>query len=219
MESFVKKGLSYTMDLILAITLSFSLVYAFTSTFKLAYKAQNVFIAVCIASIIYSILFINKLSLKIFAICLSFILVGMLVTFFTNPLELTLFIKNISSLTALIDKQVNGEIVLSIRYQRNIFIALSAIIPLIVYIFSVKKFNFYILLIGGASVFVGQWIVENFRIYFSFYIFLFIILIYYLKYIYLRNIKLSKENNKVPISFLISCIPICAIDFILFLII
>lgn len=211
MESFVKKGLSYTMDLILAITLSFSLVYAFTSTFKLAYKAQNVFIAVCIASIIYSILFINNLSLKIFAICVSFILVGMLVTFFTNPLELTLFIKNISSLTALIDKQVNGEIVLSIRYQRNIFIALNAIIPLIVYIFSVKKFNFYILLIGGTSVFVGQWIVENFRIYFSFYIFLFIILIYYLKYIYLRNIKLSKENNKVPISFLISCIPICAI--------
>lgn len=211
MESFVKKVLNYAIDLILAITLSFSLVYAFTSTFKLAYKAQNVFIAVCITSIIYSILFVNKLSLKIFAICLSFILVGMLVTFFTNPLELNLFIKNITSLTALIDKQVSGEIVLSIRYQRNIFIALNAIIPLIVYIFSVKRFNFYILLIGGASVFVGQWIVENFRIYFSFYIFLFIILIYYLKYIYLRNIKSSKDNNKVPISFLISCIPICAI--------
>lgn len=211
-ENFQNKFISYTIDFIIAVGLSFSLIYAFTSTFKMRYGAEEVLIATFITLGVYSILSVNKLSIKIFTIILTLVLVCMVVYFFTNPLLFNSLINKLTSFFNVIDRQINSGAILSIEYQKNIFIVLTVSISLCIYFFVVKNFNFYILLIGGVSIFAGQWMIQYFVIYFSFYIYLFFILICYFKHIYLRNIKACKDELKgISISFVLYSVTVCII--------
>lgn len=211
-KNFNNRFVSQTIDFIIALGLSFSLIYAFTSTFKMHYGALEVLLGTCITLGVYSILFKNKLSVKIFAIILAVVLGLIIVYFLTNPLVFDLISKRITSLSKLIDRQIGSGKVLNVEYQKNILRILTISISLCIYFFVIKKFNFYVLLILGTSVFVGQWMIKYFVIYFSFYIYLFFILICYLKHIYLRNTKVRKNDfNKIPISFLIYSVAVCVI--------
>lgn len=211
-KNFKSMVISYISDFVIALGLSFSLIYAFTSTFKMHYVAKEVFIATFITLGIYSILFSNKLFIKIFSIISTIIVSIVVFLFFINPLLFKVFIDILTSFFKVIDKEINRGAILSLQNQKVIFLILIISISLCIYFFVIKKFNFYILLIGGVSIFAGQWMIEYFVIYFSFYIYLFFILICYLKYIYLRNIKGDKDNLKgISISFVLYSITICGV--------
>jgi Transglutaminase-like enzymes, putative cysteine proteases len=207
--------INYSVDFIIAAALSFSFVYAFTSTLEIDYSAKNVFFLVCFVLAIYSILFINKLAIKISVAFIVFAAVDSIFYYYINPQEFKALYNKIVLIFSWLRKFNAGGALLGREYQKYILIVLTLIISLAVYIFAIKKFNFYILLIGGVSIFAAQWIIGYFVIYFSFYVFLGFILICYFKHIYVRNSKKSNILRAAPGKFLLFSMPICAIVFIL----
>lgn len=206
--------INYSVDFIIAAALSFSFVYAFTSTLELDYSAKNVFFLVCFVLAIYSILFINKLAIKISVAFIAFGVVDSIFYYYINPQEYKELYNKIVLIFSWLRKFNPGGALLGREYQKYILIVLTLIISLVVYIFTIKKFNFYILLIGGVSLFAAQWITGYFVIYFSFYVFLSFILICYFKHIYVRNCKKSNVLRTAAGKFILFSMPICAIVFI-----
>lgn len=211
MKKYKNSLINYSVDFIIAAALSFSFVYAFSSTLEIDYSAKNVFLLVCFVLAIYSILFINKQAIKISLTLIAVATVGGIFYYYINPEEFKELYSNILLVFSWLEKFRHGEALLGIEYQRAILIVLVLIISLVVYIFAIRKFNFYILLIGGMSIFVGQWMIKYFIIYFSFYVFLSFILICYFKHIYLRNARRSDALQGRTACFLLFSIPICAI--------
>jgi hypothetical protein len=211
MRKYKNSLINYSVDFIIAAALSFSFVYAFSSTLEIDYSAKNVFLLVCFILVIYSISFINKQAIKISVTLIALAAVGSIFYYYINPKDFQEFCSKIELVFSWIRKFRHGEALLGMEYQRSILIVLALIISLVVYIFAIKKFNFYILLIGGVSIFVGQWMIRYFIIYFSFYVFLSFILVCYFKHIYVRNTRKNHELKAVTANFLMFSIPICAI--------
>jgi Transglutaminase-like enzymes, putative cysteine proteases len=206
--------INYSVDFIIAAALSFSFVYAFTSTLQIDYSAKNVFFLICFVLAIYSILFINKLAIKISVAFITFAAVDSIFYYYINPQEFKALYNKIVLIFSWLRKFNPGGALLGREYQKYILIFLALIISLVVYIFTIKKFNLYILLVGGVSLFAAQWITGYFVIYFSFYVFLSFILICYFKHIYVRNSKKSNVLRTATGTFLLFSLPICAIVFI-----
>jgi hypothetical protein len=211
MRKYKNSLINYSVDFIIAAALSFSFVYAFSSTLEIDYSAKNVLILVCFILAIYSISFVNKLAIKISVMLIALAAVGNIFYYYTNPEEFKEVNSKIVLVFSWLRKFNPGEALLGMEYQKYILIVLTLIITLAVYIFTIKKFNFYILLIGGVSIFVAQWMIGYFVIYFSFYVFLSFILICYFKHIYVRNARKSDMVQAATASFLLFSIPICAI--------
>lgn len=211
MRKYKSSLINYSVDFIIAAALSFSIVYAFSSTLEINYSANNVLMLVCFILAIYSISFINKLAIKISVTLIALTAVGSIFYYYINPPEFKELYSKIVLVFSWIRKFNAGKALLGMEYQRAILIVLALIITLAVYIFTIKKFNFYILLIGGVSIFVAQWMIGYFVIYFSFYVFLSFILICYFKYIYVRNARKSNAVQDVTANFLLFSVPICAI--------
>lgn len=211
MRNYKNSLINYSVDFIIAAALSFSFVYAFTSTLEIDYSAKNVFLLVCFILAIYSISFINKLAIRISVTLIALIAVGNIFYYYIKPQAFKELYSKIVLVFSWLRKFRHGGALLGMEYQRSILIVLALIISLVVYIFAIKKFNFYILLIGGVSIFVGQWMIEYFIIYFSFYVFLSFILICYFKHIYIRNARKSDALHGKTANFLLFSVPICAI--------
>lgn len=216
MKNFTNNFIRYVVNLIIAVFLSFSFVYAFTTTLKMTYGAKDVFFLVCFASIICSITFASRLSVKIFAVASALAAVGGLFYFLKKPSVFQLVYSKTVSAFLWLEGYISGQVPLSMEYQKYALVALSIVISLAVYIFAVKKYNFYVLLIGGAALFAGQWMLDYFVSYFSFYIFVFLILVCYFKHIYLINTAAGQSaSRQVPAAFLLLSVPICVLVFII----
>lgn len=211
MRNYKNSLINYSIDFIIAAALSFSFVYAFSSTLEINYSVKNVLMLVCFILAIYSISFINKLAIKISVTLIALIATGNIFYYYIKPQVFKELYNKIVLVFSWIRKFKSGEALLGMEYQRSILIVLALIISLVVYIFAIKKFNFYILLIGGVSIFVGQWMIGYFIIYFSFYVFLSFILICYFKHIYVRSARKSDALQAGTANFLLFSIPICAI--------
>lgn len=211
MRNYKNSLINYSIDFIIAAALSFSFVYAFSSTLEIDYSAKNVFLLVCFILAIYSISFINKQAIKISVTLIALSAVGSIFYYYIKPQAFKELYSNIVLVFSWIRKFTQGEALLGMEYQRFILIILALITSLAVYVFTIKKFNFYILLIGGVSIFVGQWMIGYFIIYFSFYVFLSFILICYFKHIYVRNTRKSEELQAATANFLLFSVPIGAI--------
>ncbi|WP_160686941.1 transglutaminase domain-containing protein [Clostridium sp. C2-6-12] len=205
--------INYSVDFIIAAAMSFSFVYAFTSTLEIDYSAKNVFFLVCFVLAIYSILFINKMAIKISVALIAFAAVDSIFYYYINPQEFKGLYGKIVLVFSWLRKFNPGGALLGREYQKYILIVLTLIISLAIYIFVIKKFNFYILLIGGVSIFAAQWIIGYFVIYFSFYVFLGFIIICYFKHIYVKNARKSHVLQASTAIFLLFSVPICAIVF------
>lgn len=82
------------------------------------------------------------------------------------------------------------------EYARVLVLLLCGAISLTVYVFTFKKFCFPVILTGGAALFVCQWIFGFFESYISFYIFVFSVLLYYLRFVLLR--KNASDPGEYP---------------------
>ena len=214
MRNYKNSLINYSVEFIIAVALSFSFVYAFSSTLEINYSAENVLMLVCFILAIYSISFVNKLAIKISVTLIVLAAVGNIFYYYINPQVFKDLYNKIVLVFSWLRTFKSGEALLGMEYQKSILIVLALIISLAVYIFTIKKFNFYILLIGGVSIFAAQWMIGYFVIYFSFYVFLSFILICYFKHIYVRNARKSDAVQAATANFLLFSVPICAIVFI-----
>lgn len=211
MRKYKNSLINYNVDFIIAAALSFSFVYAFSSTLEIDYSAKNVLMLVCFILAAYSISFVNKLAIKISVTLIALAAVGNIFYYYINPQEFKELYSKIVLVFSWLRKFNPGEALLGMEYQKYILIVLTLIITLAVYIFTIKKFNFYILLIAGVSIFAAQWMIGYFVIYFSFYVFLSFILICYFKHIYVSNARKSDDLQAATANFLLFSVPICAI--------
>lgn len=211
MRNYTNSLINYSVDFIVAAALSFSFVYAFSSTLEINYSAKNVLMLVCFILAVYSISFANKLAIKISFTLIALTAAGSIFYYLIKPQVFKGLYGKIVLVFTWLRNFRHGEALLGMEYQKSILIVLAIIISLVIYIFTIKKFNFYILLIGGASIIVGQWIIGYFIIYFSFYVFLSFILICYFKHIYVRNARESDVLHAETANFLLFSVPICAI--------
>ena len=156
----LNKNINYVVDVIIAVFLSFSIVYALSVTWEMTYSAKDVLILISLVSVGYSIALANRLSLKITALASALVGVGGLLYFSKNPSVIDLVYIKITSTFLWFTGFINKVEPLNMEYQNYVLLALSMGVSLIVYIYTVKRFNFYVLLIGGVSLFVAQWLLE-----------------------------------------------------------
>lgn len=195
-------------DLLLAQLLSFSFIYALTDSLCLKYPALNIFILSALFMTLYHIVFFNKHTIKaaaVFAIIL-FLVSGYIVAFIIGWIKCNEFCDNYFFwLTNYIDTTSN----LVQLYQIITVLFLCAIISIYVYLFTVRKFLFSIMVTTGAALFAVQWSYEIISSLSPFYFFLFAILLYYLRHINIRK-SLQASNEFVHNGvFIIWTIPIC----------
>ena len=209
----IKKLLGYIIKLLLMITLSFSFVYPFTTTLGFKYTPIEVLVVVSAFLLLFSIFLVNGIMTKISVI--SFISGGLIAIIYS------VFKKKFYLLTEpfvwifyFVQGKENPN-----EYFAVIFTLLFAFaFSLIVYIFTVKKFNFYLLLLTGLSIFCVQWMLDYFvenRAYISFYTFVVSILIYYLLHVY--NKKWAQDSNDFvnPSVFIVLIAPIALLVLLL----
>lgn len=202
----IKKLFEYIIKLLLMISMSFSFVYPFTTTLSFMYSPLQVLIATIIFLLIFSIFLINGIMTKVSIF--SFLSGGLIVTLYSFSNK---SINRITDPFVWIFGYIQGKETKSDYYAFVFTLLFSFVFSLIVYIFTVKKFNFYLLFLTGISIFCAQWMFDYFveeKAYISFYTFVVSILIYYLLHIY--NKKWAHDSNDFvnPSAFILFITPI-----------
>lgn len=209
----IKKLFEYIIKLILMIALSFSFVYPFTTTLGFKYTSLEVLGLVSIFLLLFSIFLINGIMTKVSVI--SFISGGLVVVIYS------VYKKSFYRITepfVWIFNYVQGKEKPN-EYFAIVFTLLFAFaFSLLVYIFTIKKFNFYLLLLTGISIFCIQWMFDYFVVelaYISFYTFIVSVMIYYFLHIY--NKKWAQESNDFvnPSAFIVFIAPIAMVVLLL----
>lgn len=190
--------------------MSFSLVYPLTTTLGFPYSSFRILGLVIFILFIYSVLFANRNVSRI-SVPLAIISMAAGIVFLAVKKDLAYIIQPFQWFT----KYIYDEAILPDNYYPlfiTVILALS--LTLLVFIFTMKKFNFIIILSSGTAIFVSQWILNFFvpSAYISFYTFVISILAYYLVHIY-RKKSLENSNNDFasPSKFILGIAPICVV--------
>ena len=208
----IKTTLNKLPDIFLSILVAFSLTYALTSSsLCIAYPLVEMLLITVLCTMVLYLLFYNKKSSIISAIVLSAVFIAGVAysLFFVGMEDISEFV---SKYALWLYDYVSYPYFSEPLFEKITVILLCVIISVLSYIFTVKKFNFFVILTGGMGLFGFQ---ASFRITNSnipFYIFLLAVLMSYLKYVF--NIKASKEKNQyaksgtlimwsIPVSILI----------------
>lgn len=203
-----KKYLDYFASLVLAALMSFSLVYPLTTTLNFSYSSSNILGLVTIILLIYSVLFVNKSVTKVSVLLIiSSLAVGTI--FLAARGDFDYIIRPFTWLIKYINDQA---ILLDNYYPLFITIVLALALTLIVFIFTMKKFNFIIIALSGIIIFSSQWMLDFFMdcAYISFYTFIISILAYYFMHVH-RKKALQNSNNDLasPSGFILGIAPLC----------
>ena len=208
----IKAILNKIPDIFLSILVAFSLTYALTSSsLCIAYPLAEMLLITVLCTAALYLLFYNRKTSIVSTIVLSAV--------FVFGAAYVLFLAGIENIAESISKYALWlyDYVMYPYYPEPLFekitvILLCIIISTLSYIFTIKKFNFFVILIGGMGLFGFQ---ASYRITNSntpFYLFLLAVLMSYLKYVF--SIKASKEKNEyakpgtlimwsIPVSILI----------------
>ncbi len=208
----IKKALpNYLMNFILTVFMSFSFTYALTTTLNLKYHPFIIIFAISIVTLFYSAITINKKVLKISLLSILVIFLG--------TIGLLWYKFGFNEIYVNIDYFCNWlyDYVLSFKVQLiwvyGILIAAFFIltVTLFVFIFTIKRFNFVVILISGSLLFTVQFVNKFLVATNTFYLFLFLMVIYYMRYIYVKNSSMGANEYINPSSFLLFIVPLCGI--------
>lgn len=202
------KVLNKLPDFFLAQLLSLSFVLALATSLGLNYPHLKIYLMILIATTLFSIAFLNRLtaciagSLAVMAVIAAIFFVAFKTGFekFADFLDdyfywLSDFIANSGTPDRI--------------YQLITVIALCTVISLLTYLFTVKKFLFYILLVVGSAIFVVQWTFNLTTNLLPFYIFLPGILVLYFKYVHARKSAATPNEYLDSGYFTLWIIPVC----------
>jgi len=142
-----KKILDYLAGFVLAALMSFSLVYPLTTTLGFPYSSFRILGLVIFILFIYSVLFANRNVSRI-SVPLAIISMAAGIVFLAVKKDLAYIIQPFQWFT----KYIYDEAILPDNYYPlfiTVILALS--LTLLVFIFTMKKFNFIIILSSGTS--------------------------------------------------------------------
>lgn len=197
-------------DVLLGILLGFSLVYTLESSLNLRFSLANLFFISFALFMLYIVIFLNRLTALI---TLSVLGAGVIasvsyLTFTQSWKSVYTFVDNYMYWLTDYMEYFNQPNAL---FTLLTVICLSIIVSLVVYIFGVKHFIFPILLIAGAALFSVQWMYEFITDFKPFYIFTFLIILYYLRYVFTKK-QAAGKNDYVSHAILLLCmIPVCGV--------
>jgi Transglutaminase-like enzymes, putative cysteine proteases len=197
-------------NLFLALVMSMSIVYASTSSMGLKYPLYYIAFYIAIFLIIFSIMFISKKS-----VIISAVLLGL---FFTAAVFLLIKKDLYSSLRILLEQYSywlfafieNGG--LAIHLYVNITVVLLCFVTsAYTFAFIYKRFMFLLILIPGSIFFVIQWAYDFVLSLTPFYIFLFSILMCYLRFVHKKKAVKTSNDYVGTAGILLWAIPVCIV--------
>jgi len=207
-------------DSVLALITSFCFANALITTLSFDYSPVFVLYIVSIFMVIFNIIFFSKRTTLIFAgssvtfVILYIIYLVIKENLAGNNENLTEIIERFNSVFVWFIDYLNGYEQLDKNYAFLIALFICCIITILVYIFTVKYFNFYLILSGGILIFVIQIMMNYYISFLSFYLFIALAIVYYFKYIYINKSK-SEENNYIRKSvFTVFSLPIVMVIFV-----
>lgn len=201
---------NHMINVLLAALGGFSLIYALTTSLHFNHNPFAIFGAVFGLLLVYSLLFINKVStLCVLALSVLSALAGS-VYLYHKELLLAYLYKAVAYVLWIYN-YTQGLETLNTRYALSTLALLALTFSLFVFFFAVKRFNFYVLLAVGISIFVSQWTLNYLVSYIPFYLFLFIILIYYMKFIFISSTSDEGGEYAHPAQFTLWIAPLCIV--------
>lgn len=198
--------------LILVVFMSSSICQTLYTSFFMTFElSRTIFIIIIPICFLIAVMFRNKLTALVSAICLILALIGSLayIMYKTGLGIAELWIYNYSSW--LIDL-ANGYIDTTYKYYPIITeILLAVAVSLLVYILTVKLFNLYAMAVLGLSIFYIQLYLEIFVSNFSFGLFIFSLLMYYFFDISQKRAKDKSYELGNHFKYTLFVIPVCII--------
>lgn len=204
------KALKFISSILIASTGSFSLVYALITSLGFPHNPFYIFFSIVLFSLIFSVLFLNKLSTLIVIsvisglaaiFCIYSQLKGKLSNYLFNVLDFLQWILNYTQ----------GYEKYNKVYALWIMILLCFLITLFFFTFGFKRIYFIVLFVFGTGIFVSQWILDYFVSYLPFYMFLCIILVYYMMHIFENKTDSHSSEYTTRSIFALWVLPFCII--------
>lgn len=206
----LKKAADISVNLLIALFLSFSFVYALTSSLNFTYSPYKIIFIILALLAVFFVLLYNSLSIKITLVVFG---IGLIVAaaYLAYAEKLSGVINGAWGLVNWIIDYINRVEILNENYQFYTILVLCFFFTLFAYIFIIKKFYFYLVLAAGLIIFILQWTMNYLVNYLPFYLFMLIILICYFKYIYMKkSSKLSGGSDNSAVFILLAA-PVCGI--------
>ena len=193
---------------------AFCFAYALIYTLNFNYPIANIMLAIFVVIILCSIIFLNKLTLITAGVISGIVACSWLAYQLFNK-SLDERIDEIASFVTWNYDYITGLEDINKVYMNYTSLLLIIIMTIIAYIITVKRFNFILLLAGGTSIFVLQWMMDYAVSYLAFYIFVFLIILYYFKFIFIRKKRREPDNDyAAPVKFTLYVIPLAIAVFI-----
>jgi len=204
--------LGYALNTVLAALTCLSLVQPLLSA--MAFIRLNINPAIVIIStiVVFAVIFFNKLTLKITGALIGAALAAFIIYTLVEK-SLTIYTDTVISYFLWLKDALLGLYAENQPYETATVILLSCLLSLLVFIFAVKKFNFYILLAGGSALFVLQRIYSFFDGYNAFYLYTFLIVVYYFKHVYAKKTRKGTGGYAGNGRFTSMVIPVAAVIF------
>ncbi len=206
----LKKLFGKLTDVALSSLFSFSIIYALTTSLLFDYSPYVLLPFVFLLSCLFGLVFLNKISRIISAGVLA-MLPAAFIIYLASSHRLDALPAQIFQFSSWIFDYTHGMDIINPAYKPYLTLLICLPITLLVFIFTIKRFNFFMLLAGGLSVYVIQWIYDIFVSYSSFYLFISLMILYYLKHIYTDKYAGAAGQHISPAYFSILLFPVCAI--------
>lgn len=201
-------------DFFLAQLLSLSFVLALTTSLGLNYPHFKIYLMILAATFLFSIVLINRLSALIAgSVAILAIIAGIFVIAFTIGFEK--FSDFLDDYFYWLSDFIANSGTPDRIYQLITVIVLCTVLSFFTYMFTVKKFLFFVLLVDGSAIFVIQWTFNLTTNITPFYLFLPGILILYFKYIHARKSAATPNEYLNTGFFTLWIIPVCVVAVLL----
>ena len=194
--------------MLLAALLSFSLVFAMTSSLNFYLPLYYLIFPILAVLLLLSAVFFNNLT-KIIAGSVAgifLILAALDILYRTGFKRLSAFAADYFYWLSFYT-QYGGEV--PAQFRNITIISLCVLFSAYLYFFVVRRYRFLFVLIPGAAVFSIQWINKFVTLLAPFYIFLFALLLCYLKHILQKKNAGGRNEFLNSASFLLWTLPIC----------
>ncbi|KNY26272.1 hypothetical protein [Pseudobacteroides cellulosolvens] len=208
----IKKILpNYLMNFILTVFMSFSFTYALTTTLNLKYHPFIIIFAISIVTLFYSAITINKTVLKISLWSILVLFLGTIGLLWYKFGFNEIYINIDYFCNWLYDYVLSFKVGLISIYGILIATFFIFAVTLFIFIFTIKRFNFVVILISGSLLFTVQFVNKFLVSPGTFYLFLFLMVIYYMRHIYIKNSSVGANEYINPSSFMLFIVPLCGI--------
>ena len=197
-------------DVLLALLITFSLVFALTSSLCLTYPVLSILLLVVLCVVLYCVMFYSKTTsiISFSAIGLTLLAAVFYIMSGAGPGKVVKFFDEYFFWLSEFILYPGPETV-DHFFQFITILALCIIFSLFSYLFIVRKFRFFIVMITGTAIFAIQ---SSYGIISSltpFYLFLVAVLMIYLKHIYQSKLSKGPNDYARPVQIALWSLPVC----------